>query len=186
MAHNPRPMPSSQRRVRGFEPTSGLLKEQVRAAGESRGFAVTRLLTHWPEIAGVEMASMTRPIKVGYGREGMGASLTLLTTGAQAPMVEMQKEKLRDRVNAVYGYAAISRIILTQIAATGFAEGQAQFMAKPKAVGTAPDPTVRAEAARTAAPINDTGLRAALEIMAQNVLARQATTARHATKESSE
>ena len=36
----------------------------------------------------------------GYGKGGMGATLTLLTTGPMAPMVEMQKERLRERVNA--------------------------------------------------------------------------------------
>lgn len=172
MARTPSPLPSAARRVRGFEATSGLLKDQIRKVGESRGFAVARLLTHWPEIAGEDMARITRPVKVGYGREGMGASLTLLTTGAMAPMVEMQKEKLRERVNAVYGYAAISRILLTQTAATGFAEGQAAFTTKPKAAPV-PDPQVQAEAARTAAPIHDEGLRMALEALAQNILTRR-------------
>lgn len=172
MARTPAPMPNPNRRVRGFEAASGLLKTQVRVAGESRGFAVTRLLTHWTEIAGEDMARVTRPVKVGYGREGMGATLTLLTTGPMAPMVEMQKEKLREKVNAVYGYAAISRIMLTQTASTGFAEGQAEFMVAPK-LPPPLDPAVQQEAARTAAPIRDEGLRAALEAMAQNILKRR-------------
>ena len=172
MARTPSPLPSAHRRIRGFEATSGLLKDQIRKVGESRGFAIARLLTHWPEIAGEDMARITRPVKVGYGREGMGASLTLLTTGPNAPMVEMQKDKLRERVNAVYGYAAISRILITQTAATGFAEGQAAFTTKPKPAPV-PDPQVQAEAARTAAPIHDEGLRMALEALAQNILTRR-------------
>ena len=172
MARTPSPLPSAKPRMRGFEATSGLLKDQIRKVGESRGFAIARLLTHWPEIAGEDIARITRPVKVGYGREGMGASLTLLTTGSNAPMVEMQKEKLRERVNAVYGYAAISRILITQTAATGFAEGQAAFTTKPKAAPV-PDPQVQAEAARTAAPIHDEGLRMALEALAQNILTRR-------------
>ena len=174
MARTPAPMPNPTRRVRGFEAASGLLKTQVRVAGESRGFAVTRLLTHWTEIAGEDMARITRPVKVGYGREGMGATLTLLTTGSMAPMVEMQKEKLREKVNAVYGYAAISRIMLTQTASTGFAEGQAEFIAAPKAPATI-DPALQQEAARTVAPIRDESLRAALEALGQNILTRRKT-----------
>ncbi|MDO8983731.1 DUF721 domain-containing protein [Cypionkella sp.] len=172
MARTPSPLPSAHRRIRGFEATSGLLKDQIRKIGESRGFAIARLLTHWPEIAGEDMARITRPVKVGYGREGMGASLTLLTTGPNAPIVEMQKEKLRERVNAVYGYAAISRILITQTAATGFAEGQAEFSHKPKAP-PAPDPAIQAEAARTAAPIQNDDLRQALERLGQNILNRR-------------
>lgn len=172
MARTPSPLPSAHRRIRGFEATSGLLKDQIRKVGESRGFAIARLLTHWPEIAGEDMARITRPVKVGYGREGMGASLTLLTTGPNAPIIEMQKEKLRERVNAVYGYAAISRILITQTAATGFAEGQAEFSHKPKAP-PAPDPAILAEAARTAAPIQNDDLRQALERLGQNILNRR-------------
>lgn len=172
MARKPAPPPSQIRRMRGFEPTSGFLKEQLRVVGESRGFAVARLLTHWAEIAGEDMARMTLPVKVGYGREGMGATLTLLTTGAVAPMVEMQKERLRERVNAAYGYAAISRITLTQTAATGFAEGQAQFAPAPKP-GDVKDPGLRAKAAATASAVHDPALRAALEAMAENILSRR-------------
>lgn len=172
MARTPSPLPSAHRRIRGFEATSGLLKDQIRKVGEQRGFAISRLLTHWPEIAGEDMARITRPVKVGYGREGMGASLTLLTTGPNAPIVEMQKEKLRERVNAVYGYAAISRILITQTAATGFAEGQAEFTPKPKSP-PAPDPELLAEAARTAAPIQNDDLRQALERLGQNILNRR-------------
>lgn len=172
MARTTAPPPT--RRERGFEPTGGLLKQQIRTAGESRGFAVAKLLTHWADIAGEELARITRPVKVGYGREGMGASLTLLTTGAMAPMVEMQKERLRERVNAAYGYAAISRILLTQTAASGFADGQAEFSPAPKAPPK-PDPKLLAKAAETAAPVQDPDLRAALEAMAQNILTRQNT-----------
>lgn len=170
MARTPATPPT--RRQRGFEPTGGLLKQQIRSAGESRGFAVARLLTHWAEVAGADLARITRPVKVGYGREGMGATLTLLTTGAMAPMVEMQKERLRERVNAVYGYAAISRILLTQTAATGFAEGQAEFTPAPK-IPAKPDPVILAKATETTAPVQDPDLRAALAAMAQNILTRR-------------
>jgi hypothetical protein len=173
MARTTAQMPSTQRRTRGFEAASGLLKDQVRVAGESRGFAVARLLTHWTEIAGEQMAAITRPVKVGYGREGMGATLTLLVQAAQAPMVQMDLPRLKERVNAVYGYNAIARISLTQTAATGFAEGQAQFLPAAPAKPAAPDPALQAEAARTAAPIKDEGLRTALEALAQNILTRR-------------
>ncbi len=157
--------------MRGFESAFGLMKDSVRAAGESRGFAVARLLTHWPEVAGEEMARKTRPVKIGYGKGGMGATLTLLVKAAEAPMVQMALPVLKERVNAVYGYAAISHIHLTQTAATGFAEGQAEFAPAPKAARQ-PDPTVQAKARETADGIADPGLRSALEQLAQNILTR--------------
>jgi hypothetical protein len=159
--------------MRGFEPAFGLMKAPVRAAGEKRGFAVAKLLTHWPDVVGEDIARATRPVKIGYGREGgFGATLTLLTTGAMAPMIEMQREQIRSRVNSVYGYNAISRVILTQTAAIGFAEGQAEFTPAPK-VPTIVDAAIKAEACATAAPIHDPGLRMALEALAENILNRR-------------
>ena len=175
MARSPSPPPSPQRRMRGFEAAFGFMKNPVRAAGEARGFAVARLLTHWAEVVGDDMAAATRPVKVTYGREGFGATLVLLTTGPMAPMIEMQKERIRTKVNGVYGYNAISRIVLTQTAPIGFSEGQAEFSAKPKAPAPI-DPEIKAEASEVAAPISDPGLRAALETLAENILNRRKTT----------
>ena len=158
--------------TKGFARTSTLLRERIRKAGESRGFAVTRVLTHWQEIVGEDVAAICKPVDVKYGRQGMGATLTVLTTGAQAPMLEMQKERIRAKVNGVYGYNAIERIRITQTAATGFAEGQAVFTPKPKPAETVLPEDIRAEAHDVAAPIADAGLRDALERLAANVLNR--------------
>ena len=163
---------SPERRLRGFEAASGLLQSRIRQVGEARGFAVTRLLTGWAEIAGEMTAAITRPVKIGYGREGMGATLTLLVAPAHAPMVQMDLPRLKDRVNAAYGYAAISRINLTQTAATGFAEGQATFAPAPRPQPKTPDPAIQAEAAQMVAPVHDQALRSALETLTHNFLSR--------------
>ncbi len=177
MARKPEtPYQPPSRRMRGFEPAGGLMARRIQKAGESRGFAITRLLTHWPEVAGADLAAVTRPVKVGFTREGLGATLTLLVAPAHAPMVEMKKERLRERVNAVYGYGAIARIHLTQTAATGFAEGQAAFNHAPRAAAPAdslPDPGPEAQA--VADGVSDDGLRRALALLAQNVLTKNRT-----------
>ena len=166
-------MAPRQSTTRGFKRTATLLNEQIRRAGESRGFAVTRVLTHWAEIAGPEIAAVARPVKIGYARTGFGATLTVLTTGAQAPMLEMEKDRLRERVNAVYGYNAISRVRITQTAPTGFADGQAQFEAPAPKHAPEPSPEIRRDAAETAGAIADDGLRAALERLGRNVLSKR-------------
>ena len=157
---------------KGFQRTAALLQERIRTAGESRGFAVSRLLTHWVEIVGEDTARMARPVHVKYGRESFGATLTVLTTGAQAPMLEMQKETLREKVNACYGYSAISRIRITQTAPIGFAEGQALFAPAPKAKPKKTTPETKQAARKAAAPITDGGLREALEILGENIISR--------------
>ncbi|MGR3625617.1 MAG: DUF721 domain-containing protein [Limimaricola sp.] len=159
--------------TRGFAQASGLLQSRIRGASEARGFAVTRLLTHWAEIVGEDTARIAQPVKVGYGRDGLGATLTLLTTGAQAPMLSMQAETIRERVNACYGYRAISKVRITQTAPTGLAEGQAAFAPAPKPAPARPDPQVKAQAAKTAEGVGDTELRLALEALAANVLSKR-------------
>jgi hypothetical protein len=153
------------RRGRGPERAGALLAARIREAGESRGFAVSRLLTHWPEVVGEEIARVAQPVDVSYGK-GFGATLTLLVPGAHAPIVEMQKERIREKVNACYGYNAISRIRITQSARRGFAEAQAQYSAKP----VEPTPEVAASAQRFVAEVGDDGLRAALEALGRNIL----------------
>ena len=165
-------MPPRKSTTRGFKRTSAVLGERIRRAGESRGFAVSRLLTHWAEIAGAEIAAIARPVKVGYGRGGFGATLTILTTGAQAPMLEMQKGALRDRVNAVYGYNAISRIHITQTSPDGFSEGQAVFAGPKPRAKPVEDARVTARAVAAASDVDNDELRAALESLGRNVLSR--------------
>jgi len=168
-------MPPSSRRstTKGFARTSSLLRGRIRDASSARGFEQSRLLTQWEEIAGPQMAQIARPVEVTYARGGFGATLVLLTTGANAPMLEMQKHALKDRVNAIYGYSAISRIRITQTAPTGFAEGQVAFGAAPKPEAPkGPDPQLKAKAEQDAADVENSELRAALALLGANIMTK--------------
>ena len=148
------------------------MQARIRTASEQRGFAVTRLLTHWAEVVGEQTAAIALPVTITYGRDGMGATLVLLTTGAQAPMLDMQREQIREKVNACYGYRAIARVKITQTAPTGFAEGRAAFTPAPKASRVISDDT-RREATDLSREVEDTGLRDALAALGANVLSRR-------------
>jgi len=170
----------AHRRMRGFERAAGLLQSRIREAGESRGFAVARLLTHWEEIVGEGTARVARPVKVSYAQGGFGATLTVLTTGANAPMLQAELPRIRERVNACYGYNAIARIRITQTAPTGFAEGRRVFERETPAPPR-PDPAATARAAHLAEGVSDGSLRAALEALGKNVLSRTRTRERQDT-----
>ncbi|MEO0633376.1 MAG: DUF721 domain-containing protein [Pseudomonadota bacterium] len=162
-------MPPRRASTNGFKRTANLLTGRIRDASAKRGFGESRLLTQWAEIAGPEIAAISRPVAVSYGRGGLGATLTLLTKGAHAPMLEMQKQQLRDRVNSVYGHQAIKHIRITQTAATGFAEGQVDFdMAQTVKDDSPPEPTPVAKG--LAAPVADDDLRLALERLGTHIL----------------
>lgn len=165
-------MSQPPRRSRGFRQAASLVAAPIRSAAEGRGFAVARLLTHWEETVGPETAARARPVKISHSRGSFGATLTLLTTGAHAPLLEMQLPQIRDRVNACYGYNAVSRVKLTQTAPTGFAQGHAQ-LGQLRQAPSAPDPETRRAAAALAAGIDDPDLQAALTRLAELKLARE-------------
>ncbi|MBS1302319.1 DUF721 domain-containing protein [Loktanella sp. SALINAS62] len=166
--------PRRQSSTRGFSRAATLMQTRIRTATEGRGFAESRLLTHWAEIVGDSIASIARPVNISYSRGGMGATLTVLTTGANAPMLDMQKAQLLERVNACYGYRAIARIRITQTAPTGFADGRAMFQPAPKAEAK-PDPAIATKAKEAASGVGDDKLRAALEALTTNFLTKQKT-----------
>lgn len=166
-----KPSAPAKRRARGFVQTGGLLSQRIRSATERRGFAETRLLTQWTEIVGQAISAIAHPVKVSYAREGIGATLTVLTDGARAPELQMMLPQLKDKVNACYGYNAISRIRITQTAQHGFAEPSTPFTHKAAEKPALSVP--RAAALKTSLdPIGDDGLRAALEMLGKNVLNR--------------
>jgi hypothetical protein len=155
----------------GFRSAGACVAPEIRRGAEKRGFGVARLLTRWEEIAGPDLARVTRPLRVSYSRGGMGGTLVLMTTGPQAPLVALQEPALIERINASHGYAAISRIRLTQTDAASFAAATAgPARAEPPA-----PPEAAAQAARhLAGRASDPGLRAALERLGTNVHARAA------------
>jgi hypothetical protein len=167
-AHRSHASPAGRRR-RGFESAGRLLSQTLKSPAEKRGFGDARLLTHWPDIVGADLAAIARPVKITYGK-GFGGTLVLLTTGAQAPLVEMQKNRIIDRVNATYGYRAVARLHITQTAPTGFAEGRAAFTPAAPPPPPAPDPEKLARTDATLAGIESPELRQALTRLARNVL----------------
>jgi len=157
------------RRKRGFEVASHLLASHLKGPAEKRGFGEGKLLTHWPEIVGEDIASIARPVKITYGR-GFGGTLVLLTTGANAPVLDMQRDRIIERVNASFGYRAVAHVHVTQTAPTGFAEGQVAFRAPKPKRRPDPDPAKLAQAMSGMAAIEDPGLKDALSRLARNVL----------------
>ncbi|MXU64844.1 DUF721 domain-containing protein [Oceanomicrobium pacificus] len=160
---------------RGFVQTGALVGKRIRGATEKRGFSELRLLTHWTEIAGPDLSRIARPVKVSYARDGFGATLTLLAHGAYGPELDMQLPAIRDKVNACYGYNAIARVRVTQTSSHGFAEDQAGFDGAPPRRPSAPEPDPERLQAldKDLSELSDPGLKAALERLGRNILARK-------------
>jgi hypothetical protein len=152
-----------------FKPASDLLRSKIREIGEARGFSATRLLTHWTEIVGASVAAIARPLEVRHPRGAKGAAegatLTVLALGAAALRLEMEKERIRERVNGCYGYNAIAKIKIRQAGPESFAK-EVIPARKPS------PPQPMDEVAPFTEGVSNTELRLALAALAANVLSK--------------
>ncbi len=155
----------------GFFRRAGAVAERhLTPAARKRGFALVRLLTHWPEIVGEELAAMCRPVKASRPRKGLGVTLTLAADGAFAPLVAAESERIRQRVNASYGYDAVARVRITQSAALGISAAPAPLAPSPRTAPEPPDPALAERAAALVSGIADPELRRHLEALAAGIL----------------
>jgi len=158
-------------RKHGFKKASILLKRNIQIASESRGFSQSRVLTHWSEIVGEEISSVSIPTKLNYKSDGLGATLTILTSGASGPILEMQKQFIKDKINAVYGYNAVHKIKITQsspVALLGKNENSESIIDENKKINVEISPSLE----KTVSEIDDKNLRQALEELAINVFTK--------------
>jgi hypothetical protein len=101
-----------------------LLPALMRPAFEKFGFSTAAILTDWPAIAGAEIASYTAPERLKWPRNKpeddagerrqTGATLVLRVGGARALEVEYMRGQLIERINACFGYRAVSDIRIIQ------------------------------------------------------------------------
>ncbi len=167
---------------RGFRPAGALVRAPVREASGKRGFAEIRVLTDWDAIMGETLAKACRPVKIAHHRGAdLGATLVVLAEGARAPEVEMLAPRIVERVNGYYGYRAVSRVSVTQIAgnaghsAGGLAEGSREFDRRgaPERAGFVVSESQAAEVGRVVAEVEDDALRAALDRLGRNICKRR-------------
>lgn len=133
-------------------------------AARARGFATTTLLSDWPAIAGHDLARYTMPDRVIWprrhdeavetpirGHRSGGATLVLRIEGPRAIEVQHRSAQILERVNAYFGYRAITEM--------RFLQGPIHRAAPPK---PAPKPKLPAYALPKSAGIQHEGLARAL------------------------
>ncbi|MCI4661599.1 MAG: DciA family protein [Neomegalonema sp.] len=168
-----RPFDPFERRSRGFAAAGSHVKVQVRDVASRRGIAEVRLITHWSEIVGPQLAAVTRPLRVKQPRgQSLGGILVMAVETAYASEVEHQKPMIIERVNAYYGYRAVSEIKVTQAIAP--LPPASPVNAAPRQIvspNDLPNPDRQRLDVMTA-PIADDGLRDALNRLGANVISK--------------
>lgn len=153
-----------KRGATGFVRAAACVAAVTRAAGAARGFAERKLLTRWPEIAGPELAALCQPLEISHRRgQGLGGTLVLAVEGAAAPEVTHMGPRLIERVNQAFGYAAVSRLRVTQMRPLA-----------PPATPAPPPPRIDRVTPDAISGVADEGLRAALALLATNIRTKAA------------
>jgi hypothetical protein len=103
-------IPKSKRVNKGFKSASSFLNSLTQKSLEKKGFSQSKLITNWYEIVGTELSKYSMPFKITFPKNGLGATLLLEIDGAFGPEIELQKEIIKEKVNRLYGYTAISKV----------------------------------------------------------------------------
>ncbi len=107
-------MTTKTRSNEGFKKTSVLLDNLTKKNFEKRGFSQRKILTHWIEVVGASLGEKTNPLRISFSKKSEGGTLFLEVFGSYGPEIQMQSELIKEKVNKVYGYSAINRILIKQ------------------------------------------------------------------------
>lgn len=104
----------------GFKKSSMFVPALTQKGFEKRGFAQYKLLTNWKEVIGIELYQISKPVKVSFPKNGLGAILTIEINGSFGPELDMQKEIIKEKVNRLYGYTAVVKIKFKSSSTLGY------------------------------------------------------------------
>ncbi|WP_404335396.1 DUF721 domain-containing protein [Sphingomonas sp. MMS12-HWE2-04] len=94
-------------------PVSDLLPDVGRAAFRKFGFVQSAVVSRWGEIVGERYARVSVPesIRFPQGKREQGV-LSLVVSGAHAPMMQHIAPEIIERVNRFFGYVAVAKLAI--------------------------------------------------------------------------
>ena len=93
---------------------STMIEPMVAPSANERGFAISRLISHWHDIVG-DTAAWCRPTDIHFPRGSRNnGTLKLQITSGRGPQAQAMSAQIIDQVNAAFGYQAVGRITLVQ------------------------------------------------------------------------
>jgi hypothetical protein len=142
-----------------------MIEPMVAPSANERGFAISRLISHWHDIVG-DTAAWCRPADIHFPRgSSNNGTLKLQITSGRGPQAQAMSAQIIDQVNAAFGYQAVGRITLLQNLPPSRPETP---LKKPATISDAPDvwaldeklkhvksPELRAALRRLGGPVGD-------------------------------
>ena len=127
-----------------------------------------RLVTHWPEIVGADLADRAQPVKIRYrkvpGLKKAEASLDIASSTAEATLLHYRKELILERINQIFGERLVTALRFVPMAANE------PLQTRPRRVKRAVAPKDREDLSNLLAHIDDPGLKERLETLGISIL----------------
>ncbi|WP_062203073.1 DUF721 domain-containing protein [Aureimonas sp. AU12] len=162
------------RAPRGARPLADLVSALVDPIVARKAGMTAGLLGAWPEIAGLRLQEGCRPEKLHWSK-GSGAddgsfepaTLVVACEGAYVLRLQHESRELIARVNAFFGYPAVSKLKIVQ-RPVRIERPNRKVPIRPLTAGN------RAEIAEATARIESPRLKAALERFGESIIGRNA------------
>jgi hypothetical protein len=131
------------------------------------GFSSTQVIAAWPEIVGPELAARSRPEQLRWPKRrddsdsgvqsvaAPGATLIVRAEGIDALEIQHMAANIAERINAIFGWRAVSRVSIRQGPVAVRAE-------PPKTSPAVPEAPERAGSSEKLDTVEDDELRTAL------------------------
>jgi hypothetical protein len=125
----PRQAIAFARPARSLKTVGSFLPGLTAQAFKKFGFSTAHLVVDWPAIAGKDLAAVSAPERLKWPprpasgaeeaepepeRGRRGATLVLRVEGARALDIQYKRQQILERINAYFGYAAVSDLRLVQ------------------------------------------------------------------------
>jgi hypothetical protein len=128
-----------------------------------------RLVTHWADIVGADLADKAQPVKLRYrkipGQTAPEVGLDIACSSAEATLLHYRKDLILERINQIFGERLVSSIRFVAVAANQTTTNRV-FTRKKKTLS----PEDRAELSNILDKIDDPALKQRLEALGMSIL----------------
>ena len=107
---------TKRRKYEGLAPLVPEIRALTKTALGTRGFSGTDIIECWEDMIGSDLAKGAQPEKLVFEKNNRTHGTLHVRTagGAFAMLFEHQKDRVIGRINAFFGYPAVSHIKITQ------------------------------------------------------------------------
>ena len=101
-------------RLNKMRQLSTMIEPMVAPSARERGFAISRIISHWHDIVG-DMSEWCRPADIHFPRGSRNnGTLKLQIASGRGPQEQAMTQQIIDAVNGSFGYRAVESITIVQ------------------------------------------------------------------------